>query len=549
MEYIAEEIGGTPVQPGNINRAVNRLRGVILFALAWVVLVVTLPDFIMGLLKYDSEIVHSLCDISGVIVLGGALFYLLLAIRQERRVTRLLMTGLGFLLLCQIIRIARVLGLLEWLHGTQSKDWYNVVQAVDEAFNGLGLVLIAAAFLTAIVDLFATKHSLTEQQKELSREMSRRAQIENEVLEERQKYKEMVNNLPIAVYRNTPGPEGRFLEMNAAHIAMLDADSEDELLRCRVSDFYKNSDKRKEVADKLLEQGFIRNEEVELVTLRGRRIWGSVTAVLKHDHDGQPYFDGVIEDITSRVNAENLLAEHRTKMIENARLASLGIMAGGIAHEINNPLAVIAGCVEQLEASGPDTPENDELARRLLALIRDNTYRIQKTIQGLRSLSRDASGDPFVEHPLAGIFENTVELCQQRFRVNGVRLEVCSPDPALTIECRPAQVAQILINLLNNAFDAVRNSPEKWVKLTAVASEGQVEIAVEDSGPGFPPEVADRLFVPFFTTKSEKEGLGLGLSISHAIVAAHGGDMAADTLSGHTRFVFRLPRLHQASVG
>lgn len=184
---------------------------------------------------------------------------------------------------------------------------------------------------------------------------------------------------------------------------------------------------------------------------------------------------------------------------------------------------------------------DSRLVQRLLFMIRDNTFRIQKTIQGLRSLSRDASEDPFVKHPLASIIDDTVDLCRQRFRSNGVQIEVDAPGPELVFECRPAQVAQVLLNLLNNAFDAVRENPVKQIRLRAGVQGDRVEIMVEDNGPGFNRETAERLFVPFFTTKSQQNGLGLGLSISHAIVEAHHGEITADITDGYTRFYVRLP--------
>jgi len=530
------------------SRAEKRLRIVMLFSLAWIVFIVNVPDFVMGILKIKAPDVHVACDISAVVVMVIALLYMLFQIKQERRVTHLLVLGVGLLVISQGLRSARILQWFDFLQEIKSYDWYHLLHVIDEACNGLGLVFIAAAFFTAIVDLFETKHRLLAQQEKLSEEVLRRAQIETAILQEKQKYKELVNNLPVAVYRNTPGPTGHFLEMNPAHVAMFEADSEDELLKLSVSDLYRKASKRREIADKLLRQGFIKNEEVELVTLKGRPIWGSVTAVVKHDQQGQPYFDGIIEDITARVQAEKLLAEQRAKMIESARLASLGIMAGGIAHEINNPLAVISGCAEQLEI-GATTPQmNDAVANKLLRMIRSNTDRIQKTILGLRALSRDASGDPFVNSSLSILIENTVALCQERFRLSSIRLELDMPSQPLSFECRPSQVGQVLLNLLNNSFDAVKDLPEKWIKLSTALRGDWVEIAVEDSGSGIPKEIAGQLFVPFFTTKSERHGLGLGLSISHAIIEAHHGEIAVDASGSHTRFVVRLPIRQPSSV-
>lgn len=542
MNDFADNVTVPPIRQNDFERKEKRLRFVTWFALAWIVAVVNVPDFVMGALQYKNSLIHVICDISGVVILALALLYLLFTIKEERRVTWLLLIGMVLVLLSQAIRIARIMNLLNSLQGLGTYDWYQMVRTFDEACNGVGVVLIAASFLTAIVDLYAAKGKLTVHREELSREILCRQEIEKEILLEKQKYKDLMDNLPVAVYRNTPGPEGRFLEMNTAHVAMLDADSEEEVMRYNVSDLYKTASRRKDIADKLMRQGFIRNEEVELLTLRGRPIWGSVTAVVKHDPEGKPYFDGIIEDITSRVEAEKLLSEQRVRMIENARLASLGVMAGGIAHEINNPLAVIAGCAERLEISSDNTRMDDADAKKFLRMIRDNTFRIQKIIQSLRILSREASSDPFVASSLSTIIDTAMELCRERFRLNNVHWEVTLPETPLSFECRPTQIGQVLINLFNNAFDAVRESPEKWMRLFASDQGDYVEITVEDSGAGFSDEDAGKLFVPFFTTKPDQNGIGLGLSVSHAIVEAHHGEIHADTLSGHTRFTVRLPK-------
>jgi len=203
----------------------------------------------------------------------------------------------------------------------------------------------------------------------------------------------------------------------------------------------------------------------------------------------------------------------------------------------------IPGCAEQLELRSAAV-QTEDIPNRLLRMIRSNTERIQRTIVGLRLLSRDAAGDPFVNTPVAGIILNTVELCQERFRLRSVDIEKETPGPDIAIECRPSQIGQVILNLLNNSFDAVKDLPEKWIKVTVTDGEEWVEIAIEDSGWGIPKETVDRLFVPFFTTKSARHGLGLGLSISRAIIDAHHGEMALDASCSHTRFIVRLPK-HQ----
>jgi len=123
------------------------------------------------------------------------------------------------------------------------------------------------------------------------------------------RYGDVIDGLPIGVYRNTPGAQGHFLEVNIFMVKMFEADSKEELLQLNVSDLYSHPADRKPISEKIAAQGFIKDEELRLKTLKGRSIWGSVTAELKTDEHGQPYFDGIIEDITQRKQIEETIRE------------------------------------------------------------------------------------------------------------------------------------------------------------------------------------------------------------------------------------------------
>ncbi len=533
-------------EPGASGRAAARLRIIMIIPLVWAAFVVVVPDFVMGMLNADIPQVHAACDISAVAITMAALLYLFLKIRDERRVTSLLLAGTLLLVLSQASRAARILGLLDFLHQDPPNNLYDLMHIFDDALNGFGLVFLTAAFFMAIVDLFAAKQRLTVQQEHLSEEILRRTRSEQSALQEKQQHEELLDSLPIGVFRTNPGPDGRFLEVNPAQVAILEADSEEELRKHRVSDVYRFAADRDELSRKLLQQGFVKNEEVQLLTLKGRPIWGSISAVTKHDQHGQPYFNGLVEDITLRVEAQESLALERARMVESARLASLGAMAGGIAHEINNPLAVISGCAEQLEALAADQG-NEGPANRLVPMIHRHINRIKNVLIGLRSLSHDASDDPFEVASIANLVAETLAICQERFRLSGIRLENQVCDKELAVECRAAQIGQVILSLLNNSFDAVKDLPAKWVRLSAADLGDSVEIAVEDSGGGIPTESAGQLFRPFFTTKAKHHALGLGLSICRTVVEAHHGVIDADHLSSHTRFFIHLPKLQLPS--
>ncbi|MEW6056980.1 MAG: ATP-binding protein [Bdellovibrionota bacterium] len=246
-------------------------------------------------------------------------------------------------------------------------------------------------------------------------------------------------------------------------------------------------------------------------------------------------------DITRRKQAERLILEQQQQIVFASKLSALGEMAAGVAHEINNPLTVIhakAGLLKDLAEAGELT------GTKLLEMaksIESTAMRISKIVRGLRALARDGRNDPFEMASLGGIVDHVLEICRQRYIDHGVRLEVAPVPASLNIECRQTQVEQVLLNLLSNAYDAVVDLEERWVRIEFNALQDDLEITVSDSGPGVPKELREKIFQPFFTTKEVGKGTGLGLGISLSLVAEHNGRLTLDSSSNHTRFVVRLP--------
>lgn len=240
--------------------------------------------------------------------------------------------------------------------------------------------------------------------------------------------------------------------------------------------------------------------------------------------------------------AEAELEASRLQAISSARLSALGMMAGGIAHEINNPLAIIHGLSSNLADAAKRGEAIPQLVLRDASRIQQTTQRIGKIVKSLRVIARDASEDPFQEAPVRQIVDEALELCRERFKRHSVRLIVNPIDEGLNVFCREAQIAQVLVNMLQNAFDAVIDQPgEKWIEVRADALETQIVFSVVDSGPGISAELAPRIMEPFFTTKPVGKGIGLGLSLSKAIAQQHGGDLKLSDWSGRTCFSLILP--------
>lgn len=254
---------------------------------------------------------------------------------------------------------------------------------------------------------------------------------------------------------------------------------------------------------------------------------------------------GITWDITEDVRIHETIEDQRAKLATSARLASLGEMAGGVAHEINNPLQIIMGLASLVRTKimrEPDGKITSDEVLKAFERIEATADRIGRIVKGLRTVARDGDHDPFEPSLASNIAQDALSLCTERIKRNDVDLEVIVDDNDLTlIECRSVQVSQILLNLLTNAFHAASASQDRWVKIEATAYPEYYEYAVSDSGPGISDKIREKIFQPFFTTKEVGQGTGLGLSISLSIAREHNGELFLDPASPHTRFVLRLP--------
>jgi PAS domain S-box-containing protein len=250
-----------------------------------------------------------------------------------------------------------------------------------------------------------------------------------------------------------------------------------------------------------------------------------------------------VRDISERRRAEAEVEAHRAKLASSARLVALGMMAGGVAHEINNPLAIIhASASDLLQTAREEVSVPPEIVVQNADRVLQTANRISKIVKSMRSLSREGSQDPLRPTPVARIVEETLEICKENFRVHSVRLFLPSIDPTLQVSCREVQIAQVLLNLLQNAYDAVMDqATDRWVGLNVEVDDESVLFSVSDSGPGVPPELKTRIMEPFFTTKDVGKGTGLGLSLSQKILEEHGAHLLLTERAGHTCFCFRLP--------
>ena len=188
-------------------------------------------------------------------------------------------------------------------------------------------------------------------------------------------------------------------------------------------------------------------EEIVNSKSLGRRFVHTVKVPIA-DENGKPRFIlGIAEDITERKESE-------LQLLNGAKMSSLGQMAAGMAHEINNPLAIIKGQAQLLEIRAESGLVTVEDLRLSAIKISQTVDRIARIIQGLRSFSRDSRGDPFTPTSLGNLLDDALNLCQTRFKNHGVELRRPVSPPECVLECRSSEIIQVLLNLLNNGFDA-----------------------------------------------------------------------------------------------
>jgi signal transduction histidine kinase len=221
------------------------------------------------------------------------------------------------------------------------------------------------------------------------------------------------------------------------------------------------------------------------------------------------------------------LSRTQAQLVHSEKLASLGVLAGGVAHEINNPLMVILGRTELLLMDD----DLSDRGRRNLETVRLETERIAQIVQGLLAFARKSRQDKIEPVSINEVLERTVMLNEHQLVVGNVRVVKALQPDIPVIQANPGQLQQVFMNLIINAHHAMPDGGQLVIR-TGTVPGGRVFIEMEDSGVGIPPEDLDRIFDPFFTTKEEGKGTGLGLSVSRNIVQNHGGVIGVQSTLG-----------------
>jgi PAS domain S-box-containing protein len=247
----------------------------------------------------------------------------------------------------------------------------------------------------------------------------------------------------------------------------------------------------------------------------------------------------LVDDITDRIELEAQLSQAE-------KLSSIGLLAAGVAHEVNTPLAVISSYTQMLAKQMRPMLEENQRLGPVLEKITQQTFRASEIVNGLLNFSR-TGGTEFASVDLNRLVHDTLTLLEHQFKTAGIRVET-EFDPKLPrIHGNEGKLQQVALNLLLNARDAMHGSADARIRITTQEEAGSVSVLVQDFGTGIEPENLKRIFDPFFTTKTQPrsgqhKGTGLGLAVSYGIMQEHGGKMHVEsTVGAGTMFRLEFP--------
>jgi len=234
--------------------------------------------------------------------------------------------------------------------------------------------------------------------------------------------------------------------------------------------------------------------------------------------------------------------EQNIQLIRQTRLSTLGTLSAELAHEINSPLMVIDGRIKLMEQTIESANPDLNKIKNNLDIVKRNSNRIQSIIRSFKTMANDGSNDSVELVNLNDIFKDVVEIVTGKAKRHRVSIIPPNHPTPVIIIANKVQLVQVITNIVSNAIFAVKELEERWVKLEYETNSeiGKVKISITDSGAGIPPEVAEKMFLTFYSTKASTDGTGLGLSISKKIIEKHNGELIYNPECPNTQFVITL---------
>ncbi len=383
---------------------------------------------------------------------------------------------------------------------------------------------------------------LQESNERLSHEISERARIQKQLDEERSKLAAIFAIQPTWV--NICKMDGSILDVNPAALDIMEASSRDELVGKRLRDFVIEEQQYlvKDCMSAIRKDGHAREENIEVITLKGNHRFLELNSTVMGNRDGEELIVSVISDQTLRVRSQAFMQERQQELAHMMRLNTLGEMASGLAHELNQPLSAVAsyiqGCRHRLARGECD----EHSLTDVMDLASEQIRRAGEILRHTQNFTRKDQKQDMETCDLNQIVYETVNLLQTTAHFRRIELVLELDENLPKVRVNPIQIEQVLVNLIKNSVDASgQREGAPYVRIRSHLQEKDIiQVQVIDKGSGIIESSINKLFKPFFTTKPD--GMGMGLSVSHSIIEAHGGMLeATNNLNGGATFSFTLP--------
>jgi PAS domain S-box-containing protein len=445
--------------------------------------------------------------------------------------------GIALLVVSLNVWVWRPLGRLIQARNDMTREG----MAVEERVEGPArdeIERLRVTFDGMLSDLEQQRNELERTNAELGREIVERKRAEEEIRASEAKYQDLYHNAP-DMFASVDARTGTIQQCNRTLAASLGY-PEEEVIGRHIVDLHESEcgESVREVFETAARASEVRDTELRLRRKAGGTIDVSLNVSTLRDAEGRVvHYRAVWRDVTERKRAEAALREREAQLRQASKLAAVGQLAAGVAHEVNNPLAVIMGQAELLAQTSPD-PNVSGRVRKILA----HADRAARIIQELQNFARPKPPKQTV-FGLPEIVHRVVDLRRHTLEVSGIGVHVEIPPGLPPVQGDPGQLEQVVLNLLLNAEQAVASrNDQKAITIRLAGGNDRVRLTVADTGPGIPPDVLPRIFEPFFTTKPVGQGTGLGLSICYSIVEAHKGRIWVEGSPGHgATFIIELP--------
>ncbi len=352
--------------------------------------------------------------------------------------------------------------------------------------------------------------------------ITRRGAEALQVSEER--FRSLLDNLNVGIYRCTAGPPGRFIQANPAMLKVFGFESFEELSAVTIDSLYQFVGDRYNFLEELANCKSVHDKEVAMRRKDGKHIWASISATAQYDGDGNiKWIDSMLEDVTKRKLLE-------VQLRQSQKMEAIGTLAGGIAHDFNNILTAVVGYGEMLRAR----LEGDGKLRNYASEILTAADRAANLTKGLLAFSRKQVIAPKAVDLNEVV--NEIEKLLKRVIGEEIELNISLSATPLIVLADSGQIEQVIVNLVTNARDALSGEGVIKIRTDRITLQGNMSLpslkpgdyaimTVSDSGCGMDEEMLQRIFEPFFTTKSTGKGTGLGLSIVYGIIQQHNGEI------------------------